>query len=532
MNVLMLYPRLPDETFWNASRASTRFMRRAGMIPPLGLLTIAAYLPEDFHVRLVDRNVTEDTPQDWDWADVVFLSLMLAQEGDADACVARARAHRTPVAIGGPFTHAKPEKAAAMADWVCVGEAESIMPALVEDIRAGRRGRRYDGGNRTDMSEALVPRFELVSTQDYITMAIQFSRGCPFRCEFCDIIEIYGRVARTKTSAQVLAELTALDRLGFRGYVFLVDDNFIGNKRQARELLLDLARWNAEHHDPFKYYTEASLNLADDRALLEAMAGARMLRVFIGIETPDRDLLKGTLKMQNVPGDPLAKLRTIREHGIHIMAGFIVGFDDEAPAIFDVQRAFIQESGIGFAMLGLLEALPHTQLSRRLEQEDRLLTGLPAAGSTTASGLNFIPRGSMTKREYLNRYRQLIGDLYSADAFFDRILRNATALRPRARGAELLRLSRGDLVTVWRLVFAMGVRVKGGRRRFWRALAAVLWRNAGALEAFAWDCFGFFYLRQHVAFVQAGLSTYLATPHPNDVLDEVVPPASCRGSAT
>jgi len=339
-------------------------------------------------LRLVDRNVAEESTSDWEWADVVFLSVMMAQWKDYRECVANAKMRGKPIAVGGPFTHALPEAACADADWVCFGEAESILEQLVGDLRANRRGKQYHGGSATNMELVKIPRFELLpDVNDYATMALQFSRGCPFKCEFCDIIEIYGRVPRTKTPTEICAELAAVERLGFQGYIFLVDDNFIGNKRKAKDMLAELASWNRRHNYPFRYYTEASINLADDDELLERMVQAGFFHVFIGIETPDPKLLKATQKMQNIPGDSLEKLARIRRHGLHVTAGFIVGFDGEEQGVFEAQRKFIQASGIGVAMVGLLQAIPHTQLARRLKAEGRLLDTLSSTGNHTRESI-------------------------------------------------------------------------------------------------------------------------------------------------
>ncbi len=343
MNVLMLYPKFPEQTFWNTARSVKLLWGRKAIMPPLGLLTIASYLPEEFSARLIDRNVSAESEADWQWADVVFLSVMMAQRKDYRQCVANAKIRRKPIAVGGPFTHAMPEEACADADWVCFGEAEDIMDKLAEDLRADCRGQKYRGGNTTNMERVKIPRFELLpDVNDYATMALQFSRGCPFNCEFCDIIEIYGRVPRTKTPAHLCAELAAVERLGFQGYIFLVDDNFIGNKRKTKDMLAALASWNREHAYPFRYYTEASLNLADDDELLERMSEAGFFHVFIGIETPDPNLLTISQKMQNIPGIPLAKLARIRQHGLYVTAG-------EKRGVFEAQRKFIQASGIGVA---------------------------------------------------------------------------------------------------------------------------------------------------------------------------------------
>jgi len=534
MKILMVYPKFPEETFWNAVRPAKLFMRCNGMMPPLGLLTVASYLPSDFEVRLIDRNVSEETEADWKWADVVFLSAMLAQRRDYEACVDRARTHGKPVAVGGPLTHAMPEKLLAHADWICFGEAESIMDELVADLRAGNRGKRYQGGNKTNMEAVRLPRFDLVpSFGDYTAMALQFSRGCPFQCEFCDIIEIYGRVPRTKTPAQVLAELEALKKLGFEGYVFMVDDNFIGNKKKAKEMLKDLAAWNRRNGHPFAFFTEASINLADDEELLEAMSEAGFLRVFVGIETPDPRLLKTTQKAQNIPGNPLEKLQRIRDHGIHVTAGFIVGFDGEDRGVFETQRSFIQASGIGVAIPGLLQAIPGTQLARRLEREGRLQSDAHVSLISTVEGINYIPKGEMTKREYLEGYRRLVKEVFAPEGYFERVLPAVLALRrlPHRTISRLLRKHSGVFL---REVYRLGVKERGSRKPFWKALLRVLWKNPTALEAFAHDCFYYYHLNRHADFVDRELAAYLASPAPHDVLDEVVrepAPAVPRGVA-
>jgi radical SAM superfamily enzyme YgiQ (UPF0313 family) len=523
MNVLMLYPKFPEQTFWNTARSVKLLWGRKAIMPPLGLLTIAAYLPEDFSVRLVDRNVADESPSDWDWADVVFVSAMMAQQNDYLECVAKAKIRGKPIAVGGPFTHALPETACADADWICFGEAESIMDHLVGDLRAGRRGKQYQGGSDTNMELVEIPRFELLpNVNDYATMALQFSRGCPFKCEFCDIIEIYGRVPRTKTPAQVCAELAALDRLGFQGYIFLVDDNFIGNKRKAKGMLAELASWNRRRHYPFRYYTEASINLADDDELLARMAQAGFFQVFVGIETPDPKLLKATQKMQNIPGNLLSKLARIRQHGIHVTAGFIVGFDGEERGVFEAQRTFIQASGIGAAMVGLLQALPRTQLSRRLKAEGRLLESLSSTGNHTVEGINFIPKGEMTKREYLESYGELLQEIYQPKAYFTRTLPALLDLKARAPLGAVCRHGAKLLEVLLKESYYFGIRAKTFRFYFWKALLQILWKRPGALESFVFDCAVFHHLHRHADYVQQELAKYLSTPAPDDVLDSVV----------
>jgi radical SAM superfamily enzyme YgiQ (UPF0313 family) len=523
MNVLMLYPKFPEQTFWNTARSVQLLWGRKATMPPLGLLTIAAYLPQDFSLRLVDRNVAAESAGDWEWADVVFLSVMMAQREDYRECVANAKMRGKPIAVGGPFTHALPEAACADADWVCFGEAESITEQLVSDLRAGRRGRIYQGGSATNMELVRIPRFELLpDVNDYATMALQFSRGCPFKCEFCDIIEIYGRVPRTKTPAQVGAELAAVEQLGFQGYIFLVDDNFIGNKRKAKDMLAELASWNRRHNYPFRYYTEASINLADDEELLERMFQAGFFHVFIGIETPDPKLLKTTQKMQNIPGNPLAKLAKIRQHGLHVTAGFIVGFDGEDRTVFEAQRKFIQASGIGVAMVGLLQAIPHTQLARRLKAEGRLLETLNSTGNHTVEGINFIPKGEMTRREYLEKYRELVLEIYQPKAYFARTLPALLELQARVPLAAVRRHGAKLLAVLFKESYYFGMRAKAIRIYFWKALFQILWKRPAAIESFVFDCAVFHHLHQHAEYVQRALAQYLSTPAADDTLDYVV----------
>jgi radical SAM superfamily enzyme YgiQ (UPF0313 family) len=319
----------------------------------------------------------------------------------------------------------------------------------------------------------------------------------------------------------VLDEISRLKDLGFKGYIFLVDDNFIGNKKNAKVMLAELARWSRDNDYPFAFLTEASINLADDEQLLQAMSDAGFLSVFIGIETPDPKLLKTTLKNQNIPGDPLQKLRRIRSHGIHVTAGFIIGFDGETRHVFEAQRTFIEASGIGVASVAMLSAIPHTQLARRLKAEGRLLEGIDVRANLTQEGINFIPKGELTKREYLEGYRRLITDLYAPDAFFKRI-RKALLDLQHVQLRAVRGLCRSHYPGLFRLLYHLGVKRRGARTAFWKTVLYVLLQNPAALEALAHDCYFFYRLSIHADDVSNNMAAYLSSPSPDDVLDEVL----------
>jgi radical SAM superfamily enzyme YgiQ (UPF0313 family) len=534
VRILLISPRHPDQTFWKLDASARRLTGRPATMAPLGLLTVASYLPDEFEVRLVDRNLRLESELDWQWADAVFLSAMLAQQPDYRRCLERARYFGVPVAVGGPYTSAMSERVAAEADWVCIGEAESIMPELVEDLRADRRGRVYEGGNETDMRSVRVPRYELLpNIDDYYVMPVQFSRGCPFQCEFCDIIEIYGRKPRTKTPEQLLAELDVIRALGFSGCIFVVDDNFIGNRKRAGELLEALVSWNAREGRPFFYFTEASINLADHPKLLHAMSLADFLFVFVGIESPDPELMLAAGKTQNAGGDTLERIQRIREGGIHVIAGMIVGFDGERRDVFQQQREFIEASGIGIVLFGLLQALPNTQLWRRLRAEGRLLEEQQVHLNHTVEGMNFIPQTELSKREYLSSLVSTTHELFDAENFFRRIVPALLSLRKQVRAP----IRRDYVRNFLRLVLELGVLDSTTRRAFWKAFLKVARHNPQALGAFYYDCFHFSHLKEHRAAVESSLLGYLANPSAGDVLDDVIardpevlpaPPLSAR----
>src|SRR5512142_2709209 len=366
MNALLVYPEWPD-TYWSF-RHALPFLGKRSAYPPLGLLTITALLPSDWAKRLVDTNVLALSDSDLAWADVALISGMLVQKENLLVILARCRSRGLRTVVGGPIASGFAELDR-YADHVVVGEAEDLIAPLADDLQQGAAKPRYKAAEMPALSRSPVPDLSLINPRHYSSMAIQYSRGCPFNCEFCDIIEIYGRKPRTKSVAQVTDELEQLYQRKWRGSVFLVDDNFIGNRKNVKELLPALAEWNARHHRPFAFFTEASVNLADDGELLSLMRDAGFIRVFLGIETPVEASLHEAHKFQNTRRSLLDSVRRIQQYGMEVMAGFIVGFDSDPEDVFDQQVEFIQESAIPIAMVGLLQALPGTQLHRRLVKE-------------------------------------------------------------------------------------------------------------------------------------------------------------------
>ena len=465
MKALLVYPEFP-ETFWSFRHAIS-FEGKRSAFPPLGLLTVSALLPDTWERRLVDLNIQPLKPADIEWADVVFASAMLVQKDSLRRVVELCQARGKRVVIGGPYVTTGaghlPE-----ADHIFLGEAEATLPEFVRDLERGEAKRVYQAGERPPLSATPVPDFRLADLKRYSAMPVQYSRGCPFQCEFCDIIEIYGRVPRTKSNEQMLAELDALWRIGWRGMVFIVDDNFIGNKRHVKQLLPALADWSERHRHPFSFITEASVNLAEDEELLDGMRRARFRHVFLGIETPVEASLKEAQKGQNMRGDLLDSVKKIQSYGMEVMAGFIVGFDNDPEDVFERQIEFIRESAIPLAMVGLLTALPETQLWRRLEREGRLL--VESTGNNTDGSLNFVPK--MDAARLLEGYRAILRTIYSPGEYYQRALNClerviAGAPEPRRGGLA------GDAVALVRVVLALGVRDRA-RGEFWRYLGRAL----------------------------------------------------------
>lgn len=427
----MVYPEIPP-TYWSFKYALS-FVGKKAAIPPLGLLTVAALLPPSYEVKLVDMNVSSLTDEMILEADLIFTSAMIVQKGSLAGLAERCQRLGATLVAGGPYPSSSYAKIKNV-NFFVLNEAEITLPQFLHDWEMGQAKHIYEDHGKADITNSPVPCFDLLpSLNHYEAMPVQYSRGCPFNCEFCDIIEMFGRQIRTKTNQQILRELTLLFCLGWRGSVFIVDDNFIGNKRNVKQLLPAIADWQKKNHYPFTLFTEASINLAENEELLNMMRDAGFNMVFIGIETPDEKTLVNTGKSQNVKQDMLQSVIKIQDKGIEVAGGFIVGFDSDPSDIFERQINFIQQSGIVLAMVGLLTALPNTQLFRRLKKEGRLLA--ESTGNNTHDlFLNFKPK--MDLATILEGYKKILAHIYSPKAYFDRCLNFLRYLHPHQNYAH------------------------------------------------------------------------------------------------
>ena len=467
MKVLLLYPEFPD-TFWSF-RHALPFIGKRSAYPPLGLLTVSALLPPHWKRRLVDLNVEKLRDRDLAWADVAFLSAMLVQGPSLAQLIARCRNAGLRTVVGGPVTSAD-HPTCEGADHVVRGEAEGIVDELVADLEAGNARRRYEASGRADMARVPPPDLRLARLRRYSSMPLQYSRGCPFSCEFCDVIELFGRTPRTKTAEQVLAELEQLHGMGWRGSVFIVDDNFVGNRGAIKALLPRVAEWMRRRRNPFSLFTQASINLAEDDELLSLMRAARFGKVFVGIETPSAECNRAAGKLQNVKADLLESVRRIQEHGMEVMGGFILGFDQDPPEIFEKQIAFIKEAAIPVSMVGILTALPNTRLWRRLSGEGRILR--QSVGDNTAALLNFIPR--MDPDALLAGYRKVLASIYSPTEYFER----AQAMLGRLGAVPKPRLVFSDYLALCRSFIRQGIFARY-RVAYWHFLGKTFLRKPG-----------------------------------------------------
>ena len=466
MKILLVYPQTPD-TFWSFKHA-LRFVAKKASIPPLGLLTIAAMLARDWQLKLVDLNVERLKDQDLRWADYVMISAMLVQRESVEEIVKRCEAFGKTVIAGGPLFSTGHEAFPQIKHFV-LGEAEKVMPQLVQDLRNGSLQRIYRAAGWPRLTDAPMPRWDLINLRQYVTMAVQFSRGCPYDCEFCDIIVMNGRVPRTKTPAQLIAELDALRLRGWKDMVFIVDDNFIGDRRRTKALLAVLVEWRQRTRAQMGFLTEASVKLADDPELYALMVAAGFKKVFVGIETPSTASLEECRKRQNRGRDLVAAVQTLQRAGLEVMGGFIVGFDSDERDIFKRQFEFIQRSGVATAMVGLLTALPQTRLWQRLKREGRLEA--ESSGNNTDAVLNFKPK--LSKEFLVSGYRELMKKLYEPRHYYQRIRMFLNSHRPRG---PRLRLSRAEFFAFLKSFWVLGVWHRG-RVGYWRLFWSTLLRR-------------------------------------------------------
>ncbi len=468
IKVLMVWPRFPP-SFWSFRGAIDLVLEEA-IMPPLGLITVAALCPREWTIRLIDRAFEELRDADLRSADLVMVSAMHVQKEDVRHILGRARALGKRTMIGGPYASSEPEVLLSLADHVVVGEPDEAFPQIAADLETGSAKRLYVIREKPDTRSTPTPRFDLLKTDRYVSMPVQFSRGCPYQCEFCDIITLYGRKPRTKTASQIIAELEVLYDLGWRRSVFLVDDNFIGNHKRALELAQALTEWQEERDYPFMFYTEASIDLAQRPALIEAMVKANFFFVFVGIETPSRESLREAGKFQNLRQDPLECIRFIQERGLWVTGGFIIGFDSDTTDIFERQVEFIERAAIPWAMTGLLQAPPTTALYHRMQREGRLLE--PTWSS------NFAPPNFRTVLPHpvlLAGVQRTLLSLYSPSSFYDRAFRSLQGWKT-ARCHTFPRWSLSyKLSAVLHSIWNQGIR-SSYRRVYWKFLLRLLCR--------------------------------------------------------
>lgn len=447
-------------------------MFKKATFPPLGLLTVAAMLPQEWEKKLVDMNTTTLTDHDLKWADYVFLSAMVVQQNSAREVIDRCKKLGTKIVAGGPFFNPGYEDFGFdELDHIIFGEAENKLPLFIEDLKRGCAKHIYTSEDFPDIRTTPVPLWSLIDTRKYQSMAVQYSRGCPFNCEFCDIVILNGHRPRTKDKDQIIAELDALYDMGWRAGVFFVDDNFIGNKRKLKsEVLPAIVDWMEERKRPFSFFTEASINLADDEELMHLMTEAGFDTVFVGIESPNAESLAECNKLPNKGRDLLAAVKKIQNHGLQVQGGFIIGFDSDPVSIFRSQIEFIQKSGIVTAMVGVLMAPPETKLYKRLKKENRILP--KGSGDNTDGSTNFIPK--MGREALASGYRHVVDTIYAPRQYYDRIKTFLQEYRPRNKGR--LRVSFVHLIALLRSTWALGVREKG-RIHYWKLVIWTLLRK-------------------------------------------------------
>jgi radical SAM superfamily enzyme YgiQ (UPF0313 family) len=467
LKILLVYPQYPD-TFWSFKHA-LRFVLRKAAFPPLGLLTVAAMLPAEWEKKVVDMNVTALADKDIRWADYVFISAMVVQRASAKEVIQRIKKLGGKIVAGGPLFTTEPEQFNEV-DHLVLNEAEITLSPFLTDLKNGNPQHIYNTDEHPAITSTPLPLWSLIQMRKYSSMSLQYSRGCPFNCEFCDICYLDGRIPRTKNKEQVTAELDAIYNQGWRGPLFVVDDNFIGNKNKLKEETLPaIIEWQKRKKYPFSLFTEASINLVDDEDLMQLMTKAGFNRVFIGIETPNEASLAECNKNQNTSRDLVAAVRKIQNYGMEVMAGFIVGFDNDPSTIFKTQINFIQKSGIVTAMVGLLNAPRGTRLYQRLKGENRLLKD-NFTGDNMDFSLNFVPK--MNRESLINGYRNVLNTIYAPKQYYARIVTLLNEYKPKTK-VGISQIKWNQLIGLINCMWFLGIREKG-RRYYWKLFALTL----------------------------------------------------------
>lgn len=423
----MIYPQYPV-TFWSF-KYILKIISKKATYPPLGLLTIGAMLPKDWDIRLVDLNFGKLRTKDLEWADYIMISAMLIQKESVLDILNICRRMKKKIIAGGPLFNSTPEEFLTLVDHLILNEAEYTLPPFLADLEKGTAKKIYRCNDYPELTLTPIPRWDLIDAKKYASLMIQSSRGCPFNCEFCDITAMFGFKPRLKNAKQIIRELDVIYELGWRGNLFFVDDNFIGNKHQIKKILPEMIYWMKAHDYPFELLTEASINMADDDELIELMVEAGFDTVFIGLETPNEQSLKECQKNQNCSRDMVDAIKKLQAAGLQVLGGYIVGFDNDDEGIFSRQIKFIQDSGVATAMVNMLNALPNTKLWHRLKAESRL--DLNVLGGNIHSTVNFIPK--MNKEELVEGYRKIVRTIYSPRNFYQRVCKFLDHYQPRKR---------------------------------------------------------------------------------------------------
>jgi len=471
MKILLIYPPFPA-TFWSFKYALKLISKKA-VLPPLGLLTVAAMLPKEWEKRLIDMNVTVLNDADIRWSDYVFISAMDVQRNAAKEVISRCNSLGVKTVAGGPLFTAEYDDYDSV-DHLVLGEAETTLPLFLSDLAKGCAGRVYNSEKRPDMKSTPIPLWSLINTKDYLSMSVQCSRGCPFDCEFCDVVFLNGHKPRTKSSQQISGELEALYECGWRGPVFIVDDNFIGNKKKLKaEILPAMIEWSKRRKFPGNFYTQVSIDLSDDEELMQLMTECGFNRVFIGIESTNEESLTECNKLQNKSRDLAASVKKIHNYGLEVQGSFIIGFDSDPNSIFDSLIEFIQKNGIVTAMVCLLIASRGTRLYKRLQIENRLLYN--SSGDMTDCFINFVPK--MKYDTLIDGYKHILNTIYSPKNYYERVLTFYNEYQPQTQ-----RKYRGTPFNIKQLVMIkwftksiwfLGV-VDNGRKYFWKLLFSTL----------------------------------------------------------